>query len=241
VTTLEDLDGLFSVEELEEIQPKPPPPIRLEDLPMRALDPDRGEPGWDRHRQFREWVRTYGHFGCVFRSHGWSLCPTSGSIPQDRADWPRHDLREFTRHLGCQDRTHVPDRIPKDGGGWTLQPSCYCVGGDLAMVACACGWESSALDARRGAGTVVLEGLDHIWPGWRSLPVLSRRYPDGEPDKIRAKWLDHAIDEGYELEWLEAGGPFLTERTPGSTRHVAGSGPTRASYDVGCLDGVPQG
>ena len=60
----------------------------------------------------------------------------------------------------------------------------------------------------------IAAGMDHAWPGWRTLPVVAGR-PD-DFDKRRA-WLGH-VAAAYPDGWVAAGGPARTTRIPGLTR-----------------------
>lgn len=70
---------------------------------------------------------------------------------------------------------------------------------------------------------------DHVFPGWRSLPVLPRLR--GEPTHQQSRDLRALVERLYPSDWVRRHGPVLTRRSPNATRHV----PNRAltgGYDM---------
>lgn len=87
-----------------------------------------------------------------------------------------------------------------------------------------CGFMGDVLPMRgRGENGATEDAHDHVWPGWRDLPVVPRPegiYGDSKAViKKREKWIAACLDAGMTMEWLEAGGPILTARGPMATRH----------------------
>jgi hypothetical protein len=66
------------------------------------------------------------------------------------------------------------------------------------------------------------DGMDHAWPGWRDLPVITAppHYLNGTAgERAEAAWLAK-VSPGYPPGWIEAGGPIRTQREKYGTRHV---------------------
>ncbi len=61
----------------------------------------------------------------------------------------------------------------------------------------------------------VQAGMDHAWPGWRSLPVVTERPHHGKPEIQH--WLD-TVTAAYPPGWVRAGGPVRNARPPYATR-----------------------
>lgn len=75
-----------------------------------------------------------------------------------------------------------------------------------------CRWHYIAPDENK----VVEAWHDHAMPGWRDLPLFTRRTLGGSRDAKSRAW----VDDHYPAEWKFPGVPILTLRTPGGTRHV---------------------
>jgi hypothetical protein len=58
-------------------------------------------------------------------------------------------------------------------------------------------------------------GMDHAWPGWRTLPVAAEKPHQGKAEIQR--WLD-AVTAAYPPGWVKAGGPVRNARPPYATR-----------------------
>jgi Family of unknown function (DUF6349) len=58
-------------------------------------------------------------------------------------------------------------------------------------------------------------GMDHAWPGWRTLPVVAERPHHGKPE-IR-RWLV-TVTAAYPPRWVTAGGPVRNARPLYATR-----------------------
>ena len=110
-----------------------------------------------------------------------------------------------------------------DPAAWEIDPDTrrhYPVSEDhpfhlLYHVACStCPWTSGDYDNENAA---LEAGLDHAWPGWRSLPVTTER-PNTADDGPLRRW--HAqVTAAYPPGWVAAGGPVRTSRPMYATRH----------------------
>ena len=163
--------------------------------PTLFADLSRGT--FARRAAFHAWVKQYGTFGCIHRSHGWhpeeygytSVEPSGGCRPFLLAA----DLR-------CDH--HSPD--------------CCCIGDLVHRGAClACTWEGPI---RTSENLAAEDAHDHAWPGWRRLPIAPRR-PRVSTKAAFGRWVDK-VNATYPAGWLEAGGPIRTARQGIGTRHV---------------------
>ena len=150
-----------------------------------------------------QWADDYGHFDCLRRSHAWH----SNDTPFTNAQ-PTDACRPavLTAALHC-------DHYDRD---------CLCVGrGGVYRGACLhCTWEGPLRDRENSAAE---DAHDHVWPGWRALPLVPRR-PDTASNSQKTSaalrnWIAH-VNAIYPAGWLESGGPIRTLRTTYGTRHV---------------------
>lgn len=176
--------------------------------PLPRLYADRDCRGYaQREWAFEEWVRTYGNFGCIRLTHGWRSAHRYGkSFEHCHAVIMHADL-------SCQ-HNH-----------WDDEPPCFCVGGGASRGMCGyCDWEGEIRSNERAA---VEDAHDHAWPGWRDLPIAPN-WPDQTTGKSGArnvaKWWA-VVTPLYPPNWVAQGGPILTLRRTGSTRHVDGRHP----------------
>jgi hypothetical protein len=127
--------------------------------------------------------------------------------------WGLVDAGTFTRTAECQ--LTIMETRSSCGHA---EGTCQCVGtGDLYRSACRgqdCGWKGQVRDQWNDA---VEDGHDHVFPGWRDLPVVAaspRYYPD---KRAWTKWKKE-VTRLYPPGWLERGGPVRTYRTPPMNR-----------------------
>jgi Family of unknown function (DUF6349) len=175
-----------------------------------------------RRAELDEWRAACGGFGSLRRSHAWHL--TAG--PVTSGGWPARTARCRAAVLMADGRPaeagcggHLPDRA------WRLPALAGLVYRGCCL---GCEWEGAVThDCENAAAD---DALDHAWPGWRDLPVVSRPATTGRDDVAKAAWLR---DLGGVLPggWLEAGGPIRTMRSPQGFRSVPASTPW-GGYDA---------
>jgi Family of unknown function (DUF6349) len=166
-----------------------------------------------RAAEMTAWRNEYGGFGCLPRSHAWTVhisCPdtaTERCQPTVLSADLRCDCDRFDDH--CE--------------------SCCCIGELRYRGACrGCDWEG---DPRAEENRAAEDACDHAWPGWRDLPVVPS-VPDER--KSRARWVER-VAALYPLAWLEDGGPIRTSRSKYGTRHVPSRTPF-GGYDLAVAD-----
>lgn len=70
-------------------------------------------------------------------------------------------------------------------------------------------------------------GMDHAWPGWRTLPVVAGKPHD---DREARRWLD-TVTAAYPPGWVTSGGPVRTARPQYATRSYFDTG--LGIWDIG--------
>ena len=153
----------------------------------------------------KQWDENYGHFDCLRRSHAWR-----DEIGGSGFGRGRNAVAEV-----CRPVTLTADLRCEH---WDID--CCCVSDLVYRGACLhCAWEGDIRDDHNGA---VEDAHDHTWPGWRDLPIVTRR-PEPGTSKSQVAALDRwveSVNAVYPDGWLEAGGPIRTARGYYGTRHV---------------------
>ncbi|WP_394161649.1 DUF6349 family protein [Galactobacter valiniphilus] len=151
------------------------------------------------------------------RNQAW-VAQVDEARAQNRAGWLRyygwrpgvfavgseglHSARVFISDTRCLEHGH-----DRDAEGFNTN---LCVGSYLARIYCInCDWWTDPCDGENGAAEAF---NDHCWPGWRDLPVLTK--------KSKGMGHDYGIPADYPEEWKVPGAPTVDWRTPGSGRHV---------------------
>jgi len=162
-----------------------------------------------RAAEMQAWRSEHGNFGCLPRSHAWTVHITCPDTPTDRCQ-----PTVLSADLRCD-----CDRFE----------DCYCIGDLMYRGACrGCDWEG---EPHEEENTAAEDACEHAWPGWRELPVVP-----AVPDKgtTRARWIED-VAALYPPGWLEDGGPIRTSRRHSGTRHVPSRTPF-GGYDLAAVD-----
>jgi len=163
--------------------------------------------------EFDTWRTWYGRQGCLRRSHGWNPGITHPDTPAGRCQPTLLDV-----DLRCTISDHWRSRSDN-------RDPCLCTGHLLYRGACRhCDWEG---EPRLDENQAVEDAHDHAWPGWRDLPVMPHHPYEKKP---LANWMQRVL-AAYPDGWVQAGGPILTWREQGGTRHHWAM--EWGSYDMG--------
>ncbi|WP_157254840.1 DUF6349 family protein [Nonomuraea typhae] len=180
-----------------------------------SLDDLRGA----RHRQAHYRHLAADPVRAMRKRTAWHLAPA-----------PREDERACGRLLPRADRCRIAvltaDHRPR--GPWRIERDLLGPGALYYRAACLrC--DDFEGPARERENDAVEDAHDHVFPGWRKLPVLEP-LPYDATDRARSRWIEQAV-RAYPAGWFDQGGPILTYRNPGGTRHVPGRAPG-GGYDM---------
>lgn len=176
---------------------------------------------WSGERAAADWLRVRREYG---ETYSWSATPCG----------PRFIHERGVKVDGCQTVILSVDlRCDCFRNGVKQRgETCECVGDLVYRHWCGCGHKSPVQEDENGAAE---DAMDHLFPGWRELPLGPSWRFDGPPsgkDKAVKLWLAQAVKAGYSEEWLQAGGPVRTARGYGGGRHVPERTPW-GGYDLG--------
>ena len=150
----------------------------------------------------RDFTNAWGHM--------WRIASLHESFPSPAG----HDLITMQASLRCGCLMVPP---------WGFDTrECFCVGDLMHKTQCTpCGWQSIGTEA-----DVVEAWHDHVWPGWRDLPVVPFALrPAGGGIDSKSKQAMAWVVANYPTEWQVTGAPVVTERDGLGTRHVPGYSP----------------